>query len=142
MLVDIELAMEAWKLLNSNTELKAMINGSVYNRTRPFNSQSQDIVVNCLGASSGVVQFSTIIINCFIPDIQIEQSYYADGNKLAEVAKKVIEIFTDSENPQLGIFLTEKKIYFEYESQRTYQSKEQENWHVISLRFNSRNLIK
>jgi hypothetical protein len=55
-------------------DIKAMINGGIYADERPNNSQSIDVVVNCLGVINDQVQIGSGNVNIFAPNLESGKS--------------------------------------------------------------------
>ena len=74
-------------------EVKALINGAVYNGSRPLNSQKQDIVVNTITITQQFTpQTATSNINIYTQDLTGPGIPPQNVAKMKAISRKVVEI--------------------------------------------------
>lgn len=89
-----------WSLLNSDTDLKSSINGSIYKHKRPDGSVKQDIVINSLTANNEQLQKAVCNINFHCPNLQLSTggqpaAHVPDNVKLKSISDKIIALVDD-----------------------------------------------
>ena len=109
------------------------IDGDVYlDRVRPLDSQKQDIVVGSLQVNGNRFKMSTVMIDCFVPDLYTNGHYVPNYSKLTQLADLLQPVF-DKKYYQ--------NIYFEVEGVTDYKI-ENRNEHAVVIRLLTRTTKK
>lgn len=95
-------------------DVSTQISGDIYKLVRPLNSKKEDIVINALPASEGLLQELALNINCYVPDIEVnvngQVDKLPDTKRMNEVALLVIDAVEDVSNDDNHFFITNQAV--------------------------------
>lgn len=85
------------RLLEANVH--QVIRGKIYKDNRPVNSDKEDIVINSLTMTNGLLQNGVFNVNCYVPKRSITlggiTQYHKDNARLKVIADKVYQALND-----------------------------------------------
>lgn len=95
-------------------DVSSQISGDIYKLVRPLNSVKEDIIINALPVSEGLLQELALNINCYVPDIEVnvngQVEKFPDTKRMNEVALLVIEAVEDVSNDDNHFFVTNQAV--------------------------------
>jgi len=77
------------------SELDIAANGGLYKMQSPFDSNKEDIVINCLPVTNEQIQKATVNVNIYVPDLKVrisgKQQTVPDIERLQFLAAKAVQ---------------------------------------------------
>lgn len=131
MITTFDLSSEVYKLVKA-TNILTVLNGGIYLKNRPLNSDKSDVVIGNLQIPNTVLQNTVSLINIYVKDIHDGTTYYPNLKVLNDATKILLPHFKER-------YIEDKKIYFDIETIRDYEVEDEGvNEHVSVIRLKTR----
>ncbi|KAA0126446.1 hypothetical protein FY557_17500 [Chryseobacterium sp. SN22] len=93
--------------LISQSQVKAMVSGSIYKDKRPTGSTKEDVVINSISMDNSFLQDGVFNVNFYVPMLSVSiagsTQYMPNNNRMAEISKAASQALDNVFKPEYNL---------------------------------------